>query len=98
MEAGCMTRILRCAACTKRIKPHHPHVGLIDLGASPGREICYHARPECHERGAAQIAAMMERGKAYVLRHYHSSNCPDERPGWDCAAGCFSEAPEAVAN
>jgi hypothetical protein len=41
---------------------------------------------------------MMERGKAYVLRHYHSSNCPDERPGWDCAAGCFSEAPEAVAN
>jgi hypothetical protein len=62
-----MTRILRCAACTKRIKPHHPHVGLIDLGASPGREICYHARPECHERGAAQIAAMMERGKALPL-------------------------------
>ena len=23
-----MTRILRCAACTKRIKPHHAHVGL----------------------------------------------------------------------
>ena len=29
-----MTRILRCAACARRIKPHHPHIGVEDLGTS----------------------------------------------------------------
>ena len=31
-----MSRILRCAACTRRIKPHHAHIGLIDYES--GRE------------------------------------------------------------
>jgi hypothetical protein len=91
-----MTRILRCSACTRRIKPPHPHVGLENL--KTGREVCYHARPECQKRGAKEMAAMMVRGKAYALHHYHSSNCPDEKPGFGCAGGCFSSTPLAVAN
>ena len=88
-----MSRILRCAACTRRIKPHHPHVGLIDLEG--GGELSYHAR--CQERAAEDFAAMMGRGKVYILRHYHGSACPDEAPGFGCSGGCF-DAPWAVAN
>jgi hypothetical protein len=84
---------LRCSACTRRIKDHHPHVGLINL--ETGREIAYHAR--CQKRAAVDFVAMAERGKAYVVRHYHGAVCPDETPGWDCAGGCFT-APGAVAN
>ncbi len=91
--AGSMTRILRCVACARRIKPHHPHVGLIDL--ETGSEIPYHAR--CREHAAWDFAAMMERGKAYVMRHYHGSACPDEAPGFGCAGGCF-DTPVVVAN
>ncbi len=85
--------ILRCAACTKRIKPHHPHIGLIDY--TSGTEVSYHAR--CQEQAVQETAARLERGKAYVLRHYHSSACPDERPGFGCSGGCF-DTPVAVAN
>ncbi|MDP9476532.1 MAG: hypothetical protein M3R38_12765 [Actinomycetota bacterium] len=84
--------VIRCAACTKRIKPHHPHIGVVDLEA--GGEISYHAR--CQERAALETAARIERGKVYVLRHYHSSTCPDERPGFGCAGGCFDTVAAAV--
>ncbi len=87
-----MSRILRCAGCTKRIKPHHPHIGVIDL--ETGAEIPYHAR--CQERAAAEIVTGIERGRATLLRHYHSSACPDERPGFGCAGGCFDAV--AMAN
>jgi len=90
-----MSRILRCAACTRRIKPHHAHVGLIDYAS--GREISYHAHPSCQRRGAEEMAALLEQGRVYILRHYHSSRCPDKVPGWGCTGGCFDE-PMAVAN
>lgn len=87
-------RTLRCVACTRRIRDHHPHIGLLDL--QTGEEISsYHAR--CQERADQETIARLERGKAYVLRHYHSSACPDETPGFGCAGGCFNP-PVAVAN
>jgi hypothetical protein len=89
-----MTRILRCAACARRIKSHHPHIGVIDLEA--GREISYHAKRSCQEHAAAETIARIECGKVYVLRHYHSSACPDDDPGFGCAGGCFDAV--AVAN
>jgi hypothetical protein len=95
-----MSRILRCAACHRRIKPTHPHVGLVDLAKPGGREISYHASsadPSCQRRGVEEIAAMLERGRVYVLRLHHSSLCPDEVPGWGCTGGCF-DPPLAVAN
>jgi hypothetical protein len=90
-------RVIRCAACTKRIKPHHAHIGLIDYES--GREISYHAHPDCQKRGAEDMASLLQRGRMYILRHYHSSRCPDEVPGWGCAGGCF-DTPSfaAVAN
>ena len=90
-----MTRALRCAACTRRIRGSHAHVGLIDLAKPSGREISYHAR--CQHRAAEDFAAMAERGKAYVLRHYHAAHCPDKVPGWGCAGGCF-DTPLSAAN
>jgi len=88
-----MTRILRCAACARRIRPHHPHIGVEDLAT--GEEFSYHAR--CRERCAEETAARMERGKAYVLHHYHSTLCPDEAPDFGCAGGCF-DTQTAAAN
>jgi hypothetical protein len=90
-----VSRILRCAACSRRIKPAHAHIGLIDLEG--GREISYHAHPDCQRRGLQEMAPLMERGRVYVLRHYHASTCPDEAPGFGCSGGCFDE-PMAVAN
>ncbi len=95
METGGMSRVLRCAACARRIKPHHPHIGVEDL--ETGREFSYHVGPGCQERAAEETAARLERGKVYVLHHYHSSTCPDKAPGFGCAGGCF-DAPMAVAN
>jgi hypothetical protein len=90
-----MTRVLRCSACARRIRAHHPHIGLLNL--QTGEELAsYHAR--CQERAARDFAAMVERGKAYILRHYHGAACPDEAPGFGCAGGCFSRSPAAVAN
>ncbi len=89
-----MTRILRCAACHRRIKSHHPHLGVIDL--ETGAEIPYHAR--CQERAAAEIVAGIERGRATLLRHYHSSACPDEHPGFGRSGGCFDTPLAEVAN
>ena len=77
MEAGRMTRILRCAACARRIRGSHAHVGLIDVEA--GSEISYHAHPSCQRRGAEEMASLLERGRVYILRHYHSSRCPVAR-------------------
>jgi hypothetical protein len=91
-----MTRIRRCAACSRRTRPTHAHVGLIDLES--GREIFYHARPSCQRQGAQEMASLMERGRVYILRHYHSSTCPDRAPGWGCAGGCFDTPSFAVAN
>jgi len=51
-----MTRVLRCAACTRRIRDSHAHIGLIDLES--GREITYHAssaNPSCQRRGAEVV-------------------------------------------
>jgi len=94
-----MSRIVRCAACTRRIKPHHAHIGLIDYES--GREISYHGRPDCQKRGAEEMASLLERRepRLYILRHYHSSRCPDKVPGWGCTGGCFdSPSFAAVAN
>jgi hypothetical protein len=88
-----MSRILRCAGCARRIKPHHPHIGIEDL--ETGREITYHAR--CQMRAAEELAARLEHGKVYMLHHYHSSACPDKVPGFGCSGGCF-DTPLAVAN
>ncbi len=97
MQGVCagMSRVLRCAACTKRIKVHHPHIGVEDLEA--GREFYYHAR--CREALVRETASRLERGKVYVLHHYHSSRCPDKAPSWGCSGGCF-DTPSfaAVAN
>jgi len=82
------SRVLRCAACARRIRAHHPHIGLLDL--QTGEELAsYHARGGCQEHAAQETVARIERGKAYVLRHYPSSTCPDEVPGFGCAGGCF---------
>jgi hypothetical protein len=89
-----VTRILRCVACARRIRPHHPHIGVEDL--QTGVEFSYHAR--CQKRAAEETAARMKRGKVYAMHHYHSPLCPDESPGSGCAGGCFSETPMAVAN
>ena len=89
-----MTRALRCAACTRRIRGSHAHVGLIDVDS--GREISYHAR--CQQRAAQEVAAMVEQGKAYILRHYHSSRCPDKVPDFGCRGGCFDTGLAEVAN
>jgi hypothetical protein len=89
-----MTRTLRCVACARRIRAHHPHVGVEDL--QTGVEFSYHAR--CQERCAEETATRLEAGKAYVMHHYHSSTCPDKAPSWGCSGGCFSETPMAVAN
>jgi hypothetical protein len=44
-----MTRVLRCASCARRIRDHHPHIGLLDL--QTGEELAsYHARGGCQER------------------------------------------------
>ncbi len=32
-----MTKAIRCAACTKRIRPHHPYIGVEELGT--GRDL-----------------------------------------------------------
>jgi hypothetical protein len=82
-----MSSILRCAACTRGIKPHHAHIGLIDH--ENGREVSYHALSSCQQRGMQEVASHLERGRLYILRHYHASTCPDEAPGWGCAGGCF---------
>jgi hypothetical protein len=80
-------KLLRGAACTRRIRAHHPHLGVIDLEA--GTEISYHAKRSCQEDAAAETIARIERGKVYVLRHYHSSACPDAAPDFGCGGGCF---------
>lgn len=90
-----MSRVLRCAACTKRIKPRHPHIGLIDPEAGGG-ELSYHAR--CQEGAALETAGRLERGKVYILRQYHGSACPDEHPGFGCSGGCFDGFALTVAN
>ena len=84
-------RILRCAACARRIKPHHPHIGVEDL--QTGVEFSYHARPECQKRCAEETATRLEAGKVYAMHHYHASTCSDESPGFGCAGGCF-DSPE----
>ncbi len=88
-------KVIRCAACARRIRPHHPHIGVEDL--QTGEEFSYHARGDCQERLVLETAARMERGKAYAMHHYHSALCPDTAPGFGCAGGCF-DAPMAVAN
>ncbi len=88
MEAGRVSRVLRCVACARRIRDSHPYIGVEDL--TTGSEFTYHTRPECMERAGQETAARLERGKVYVLHHYHSSACSDERPGPDCSGGCFS--------
>jgi hypothetical protein len=88
-----MSRILRCVGCARRIRPHHPHIGVEDL--QTGVEFSYHAR--CRERCAEDTATRLQRGKAYAAHHYHSSACPDEAPDFGCSGGCF-DTPIAVAN
>jgi len=90
------SRPIRCAACSRRIREHHPHLSLIEL--ETGREIPYHAKRSCQESAAKDFAAMMERGKIYILRHHHSAACPDEAPGPGCRGGCFDTPPVEVAN
>ena len=88
-------RILRCAACARRIRAHHPHLGVIDL--ETGGEASYHAKGSCREQAARETLARIERGKVYILRHYHAAHCPDAHPGFGCSGGCFDTV-AAVAN
>ena len=88
-------RVIRCAACAGRIKPQHPHIGVEDLAT--GKEFSYHARPGCQIRCAEETVTRLEAGKVFAAHHYHSSRCPDEAPGFGCAADCF-DTPMAVAN
>ena len=83
-----MSRTLRCVACARRIRPNHPHLGVVDL--TTGSEWTYHTRPKCQLRAGQETAARIQRGKVYVMRHYHV--CGDEAPGADCSGGCFSGA------
>ena len=85
---------VRCAACTRRIRDNHPHIGVVDVIS--GKEICYHARPACQRRAALETAARIERGRIYALRHYHV--CNDEASGFDCGGGCFSGGVPECAN
>lgn len=88
-----MSRALRCAACTRRIRPNHPHLGVVDLAT--GSEWTYHARAKCQLKAGQETAARLERGRVYIMRHYHT--CGDEASGFDCRGGCFSglDLPEA---
>jgi len=88
-----MSRTLRCVACAKRIRPIHPHLGVVDL--TSGTEWAYHARPRCQLRAGQETAARLERGRVYVLRYFHT--CGDETAGFHCRGGCFSglDLPEA---
>ena len=79
-------RTIRCMACAKRIRANHPHIGVVDL--TTGSEWTYHAWPKCQERTGQETAARIERGKVYVMRHYHV--CDDEASGFDCSGGCFT--------
>ncbi len=79
-------KVVRCVACAGRISDSQAHVGVLEIAS--GVEVSYHAR--CQERAALETASRMERGKVYILRHYHSSACPDAHPGPDCSGGCFS--------
>ncbi len=83
-----MSRTLRCVACARRIRPNHPHIGVVDL--ETGSEWTYHARPRCQLRAGQETATRIRQGKVYVMRHYHV--CGDEAPGADCSGGCFSGA------
>ncbi len=83
-----MSRTLRCVACARRIRPNHPHLGVVDL--ETGSEWTYHARPNCQLKAGQETAARLERGKVYVMRRYHV--CGDETAGFDCSGGCFSGA------
>ncbi|MDP8951777.1 MAG: hypothetical protein M3N18_06010 [Actinomycetota bacterium] len=87
--------VIRCAACARRIRDAHPHIGLIDLDG--GQEVSYHAHPDCQRRGVQDMAALMKRGRLYILRHYHGAACPDEAPGFGCSGGCFDPLSEAAA-
>ena len=53
-----MTRVLRCAACARRIRGAQAHVDLIDVDS--GREISYHAHPSCQRRGAEEMASLLD--------------------------------------
>jgi hypothetical protein len=88
-------KVIRCAACAGRIKPQHPHIGVEDL--ETGVEFSYHARASCQKRCVEETVTRLEAGKVFAAHHYHSSRCPDEAPGFGCAAGCF-DTPMAVGN
>ena len=83
-----MSRVIRCMACARRIRPNHPHLGVVDL--TTGSDWTYHARPRCMEAATRETAARLERGRVYVLRHYHT--CGDEAACFDCSGGCFTGA------
>ncbi len=86
MERSSVSRILRCLVCARRIRENPPHVGVVDL--ETGSEWTYHALPYCMERASQETAARLERGKLYVMHHYHT--CGDETAGFDCSGGCFT--------
>ncbi len=89
-------KLLRCSGCARRIRAHHPHIGVEDL--ETGAEFSYHAKRSCQKRCAEETAARLERGKVFVMHHYHSSACPDETPDFGCAGGCFDSPLTEVAN
>jgi hypothetical protein len=62
-------RLLRCAACSRRIRENHPHIGVLDFLS--GDEVSYHAHAACQERASENLHRMIERGCLYVLNHYH---------------------------
>jgi hypothetical protein len=90
---------IRCAACKKRIRPKHPHIGMRkvdDIGEfvkdrSKIPEVSYHSREECMKTAAETFARLMKRGALYWTTLYHV--CGDEQSGYFCRGGCFSGLP-----
>ncbi len=57
-------KAVRCAGCERRIRPHHPDVGVLEV--STGRTRLYHQ--EC---GPGAFLAAQEKGGAYLATYRH---------------------------
>jgi len=65
-----VSKTLRCVACRRRIRPHHPYYGVEVLKTS--REYRYHAHGACEAAAVGKAAHLMERGGMHIFHHYHS--------------------------
>jgi hypothetical protein len=81
---------LKCDGCSKRIRRHDPHIGLIDFD-SGDELLSMHANEDCQRKAADLVAALvLEPGQARIIRHFHA--CGDEGSGFNCTGRCFAGA------